>query len=239
MVAGSLALLSITPANAVSPDSLYPLSGVWSAPRVMKEYFDWRGYVGWGTVSTVDLIIQVGVGASQGQFTKAAFTGLCGSVAAGVLGTWKPVSEPTVASHLKAIMKAGGVKAVATACGWASYAVFNVIDAETKKAQDAINHKVTAARLQEISNDAKNINNDLLAMEGYYHQIANALNNANAWRGIVNQTCRSSETAYSCNSARQSLKQALATAQTALNNFNHRGVQLHADLTEINHDIPS
>jgi hypothetical protein len=238
VAAATLALISVPSANAVTPDSLYPLSGYWSSARVMKEYFDWRAYVGWGTIGTTNLLITIGTGASQGQITKAAFQALCGSAAAGTLAVWKPASEPTAASHFKAIMKSGGVVAASSACGWASQFAFNAIDREIVKAQNAINHGVNMNQHDEIAYDARHINDDLLAMESYYGQVARAMSNANAARNQVNQYCRN-QTSESCKEARQTLNDSLSIAQAALDSFNRRGVQLHNDLREINHDIPS
>lgn len=238
LAAATLALGSAPPAGAMTPDSLYPLSGVWSSARVMSEYFDWRSFSGWGAIGLTNVLITAGTGQSQGQLTRAVFTEICGATAAGTLAVWKPRSDPTVASHLKAIMKAGGVVAAASACGWVSHFAFNTIDKEISNAQDAMNHKMSSGEVARAHSDANNINNDLTAMQGYYREVTAGLSNADAARKRIAASCGNPNSA-GCLDARKTLKESLARAQDNLNRFNNKGQWLHDDLDTINHDIRS
>lgn len=228
----------------MTPDSLYPISGYWSSARTIKEIFDWRAFAGWGMVGTTNLIITVATGASQQQITKAAFQQLCGSAAAGLLGPWKPPSEPTAASHMEALMnnakqitKSAGVITASSVCGWVSHFAFNAINRDIPKEWDKMNHVMTPAHHRQVADDAKDINDDLLAVEKYHHAAARAMTSYYVWRDQVTQLCRSDETRDSCLSAIKQRDQSLREAQSAVGLMNTFGQALEDDLKVLHADM--
>jgi len=176
VMAGALVAPS---ANAVTPDSHIGLSGIWTTANMLKEYIDWRASAGWGTVGASNVLITTLMGGSSGEMTKAAFTAICGTTAAGLVANWKPLSAPTTASHIKAIVKGGTVVAASSACGWASKLAFNTIDTEIPKAQNFLNHTATPAQKTAVANATVDTLNEQLAMEAAMKAMWNANSTAN------------------------------------------------------------
>jgi len=138
LLSGSL--LVGTSAHAVTPDNHLIVGGFWTTANMIKEYFDWRGWAGWGAVGLTNIVVIVATGDSEGAFTRALFTNLCGSTAAGFVAAWQPATGPGAASHIKAIVKSGAVSAAASACSWATQAILNRINLEIPAAQKAIDN---------------------------------------------------------------------------------------------------
>lgn len=171
MSATAAAALAPTASQAVTPDPRHSISGYWSFPRTFHEWFDWRSYAGWGTVGAVNVAAIAMYGGSWGDLTTAAFSSLCGGSAAGVLATWKPVSDPSAASHIKAMVKAGGVAAAAAGCGWVAKTTFSKMDSEIPKAQNYINRNMTAAARQDLSTAVSTLNNAVEAASTSFHRM--------------------------------------------------------------------
>ncbi|CAN7295581.1 hypothetical protein [Acidovorax sp. Leaf78] len=146
-----------TPSIAVTPDPHYSISGFWTFPRAFTELFDWRSFAGWGSVGAINTVALALTGASEGDVTTAAFTTLCGSGTAAVLANWKPVSDPSASSHIKAIIKAAGVTSVASACNWVAPSIFGRMDLEIRKAQNYINYSMNATDLDDLKTAASRI----------------------------------------------------------------------------------
>nr|WP_315221730.1 hypothetical protein [uncultured Duganella sp.] len=176
VMAGALVAPS---ANAVTPDTRIGLSGIWTTANMLKEYIDWRASAGWGAVGATNLLITKLMGGSQGEMTKAAFTAICGTTAAGLVANWKPLSAPTTASHIKAIVKGGTTVGAASACGWASKFAFDTINKEIPKAQNFLNNTATPAQKSAAATATTNTLNEQLAMEAAMKAMWNANSTAN------------------------------------------------------------
>lgn len=240
-VAGMLAVCLCAPfaARAVTPDSGAAISNFWTAANMFKEYWDWRGWAGWGTVGAANVAITVATGDSDGQFTKAAFSALCGSGAAGFVAAWKPASGPTVASHAKAIVKAGSIAAVSSACGWAAPAIFRAIDSEIPKAQTAINN-AGSTKFAEIKGDAERWNNVLLTLESNFRSSARAFSAAKTYADAYKAAnCTSPSQNAVCADLDSSRASQQAKGSMYLKNFNQAGSDLSAALKELSTDIAS
>lgn len=237
-VIASSALVTPT-AHAVIPDSRAIIGGIgaWSAANVIKEYLDWRAFGGWGAVGMTNTVITVMRGDSQGAITKAAFTELCGATAAGVLANWKPISSPTVASHAKAIVKAGSVAGVASGCGWVTQFIFEAVDRNTVAAQAAINGS-TPTQKQLINSDATNWNQHLTNMEKQARDVALTMDRAAAaLRNYTNLGCRSQSQSVDCQFNWNTFQDYSAASVANVNALNAEGPRLTASLKKINTDI--
>lgn len=171
--------LVVPSANAVTPDTRIGLSGIWTTANMLKEYIDWRASAGWGAVGATNLLITKLMGESQGAMTKAAFTAICGTTAAGLVANWKPLSAPTTASHIKAIVKGGTTVGAASACGWASKFAFDTINKEIPKAQNFLNNTATPGQKNTAATATTNTLNEQLAMEAAMKAMWNANSTAN------------------------------------------------------------
>lgn len=163
-LAVSLVVGSVPSAMAVTPDNGAPLSGWWNTGRVLKEWLDWRSALGWGLIGASNTLITATTGASRGQLTRAAVQGACGTTAAGLMATWTPRTEPTVASHIKSVVKAASVTGASSVCGWLTQAAFNAIDSRVSRAQEGIN-SLNGADFQRLRNTMVDLNNEFLAFE--------------------------------------------------------------------------
>ncbi|MDX0937463.1 hypothetical protein GOE04_29140 [Sinorhizobium medicae] len=230
------------PAHAVTPDNGQILSGFWTTANLIKEYFDWRGWAGWSAVGVTNIIITVATGESNGAFTKAVFTNLCGSTAAGFVAAWKPADGPGAASHIKAIVKAGAVAGAANACAWATDAILKKIDSEIPAAQNAIGkaQRTNKPNYDEIVGDKTKVNNAFLAMEKNYRDISRALNDAAYWSSEWRRNgCSNRTQSTFCDELWDSRARAQAAAGKKLVTFNDDGRDLSAYAKELAADVKS
>ncbi|MTV40812.1 hypothetical protein [Duganella radicis] len=227
-------------ADAVTPDRQFALSGIWTQAKLLKEYIDWRASTGWGAVGATNILITKLMGESEGAMTKAAFQEMCGTTAAGLLANWKPASEPTAASHIKAIVKSAGTAAASTACGWVSKIAFDKINSEIPKAQNFMNHTATQQEKSNVANTAAETNNQLLAMEAAMKSIANAYNDHKANQDDYNTNCGGSNANLPyCSDIRNNLRNSQKNFDLALASFNRHGTSLRNDMVTLNNQIRS
>ncbi|MDX0510639.1 hypothetical protein GOL87_26685 [Sinorhizobium medicae] len=229
-------------AHAVTPDNGQILSGFWTTANLVKEYFDWHGWAGWGAVGLTNIVITVATGESDGAFTKAVFTHLCGSTAAGFVAAWKPADGPGAASHIKAIVKTGSVAAAASACGWATQAILKKIDSEMSAAHKAIENakRTDKPNYDEIVGDKTKVNNAFLAMEKNYRDIARALNNAAFWSSEWRRNgCSPRTQSTLCDDLERRRSKAQAEAEGKLLAFNDDGRTMSANVKELASDVKS
>ncbi|WQP05873.1 hypothetical protein U8C39_29015 [Sinorhizobium meliloti] len=229
-------------AHAVTPDDHSILSAFWTPADLIKEYFDWRGWAGWGSVGATNLLIMAGTGESDGAFTKAVFTNLCGGIAAGVVAAWKPADGPGAASHIKAIVRAGSVTAAASACGWATQATLKKIDSEMSAAHKAIENdkKNNKPNYDEILGDKAKVNNAFTAMEKNYRDIALALNKAaDLMRDYRRNGCKPETQSTTCADLDRRRAKAQAEAEQKLIAFNDDGRTMSANVKELASDVKS
>lgn len=190
LATATAAALAPSVSQAVTPDQRLSISGYWSFPRAFHEWFDWRSYAGWGTVGAVNAAAIALYGGSSGDVTTASFSALCGATASGVLATWKPASEPTAASHIKAIVKAGGVVAASSACSWISKTTFGKVNNEIPRAQNYINNNMTASAKQDLSTAVGTLNNAANAADTAFHTMSNNNEQLKAvWRAYNLEGC--------------------------------------------------
>ncbi|TBZ68888.1 hypothetical protein [Rhizobium leguminosarum] len=229
-------------AHAVTPDNGQILSGFWTTANLVKEYFDWRGWAGWGAIGLTNVVITVATGESNGAFTRALFTNLCGSTAAGFVAAWKPATRPGAATHIKAIVKAGTVTAAASACGWATQAILSKIDSEIPAAQRAIDNaqRNNVPNYKEIVDDKTKVNNAFLGIEKNYRDTALALNKA---ADLMSQYRRNGCTPRTqstlCADLYRRWANAQAEAEQKLLAFNDDGKTMSANVKELGHDVKS
>ncbi|MFM9900627.1 MAG: hypothetical protein ACKVOT_06400 [Polaromonas sp.] len=229
-------------AHAVTPDNGQILGGIWTTASLIKEYFDWRSWAGWGAVGVTNIVITVGTGGSNGQFTRAVFTNLCGSTAAGFVAAWRPSTEPGAATHIKAIAKAGATTAAASACGWATQAILSRIDAEIPRAQNAIDNaqRTNKPNYDEIVDDKTKVNNALLGIEQKYKEVAQSLTAAAARATEYrNANCSSPTQNNNCASLDQRRRNSQSLADSALVSFNAYGTELSKQIKELAFDVKS
>lgn len=230
------------PAHAVTPDNHQILSGFWTTANLIKETFDWRGWAGWGSVGATNVLITLGTGESKGALTKAVFTNLCGSIAAGFVAAWKPADGPGAASHIKAIVKAGSVAAAASACGWATEAILKKTDSEMSAAHNAIDKakRTDKPNYDEIVDDKTKVNNAFLAMEKNYRDIALALNKAaDLGREYRKNGCTTRTQSTRCDDLQRRRANAQADAEKKLVTFNDDGRDMSAYAKELAADVKS
>lgn len=229
-------------AHAVTPDNGQILSGFWTTANLVKEYFDWRGWAGWSAIGLTNVVITVGTGESNGAFTRALFTHLCGSTAAGFVGAWKPVTGPGAATHIKAIVKAGIVTAAASACGWATQAILSKIDSEIPAAQRAIDNaqRNNVPNYNEIVDDKTKVNNAFLGIEKNYRDTALALNKAEDLMSQYRRNgCKAATQSTLCTDLNRRRAIAQAEAEQELLAFNNDGKTMSANVKELGHDVKS
>lgn len=222
-------------AHAVTPDNHQILSNFWTTANLIKETFDWRGWAGWGAVGATNVLITLGTGESKGALTKAVFTNLCGSIAAGFVAAWKPADGPGAASHIKAIVKAGSVAAASSACGWATEAILKKIDSEMSAAHKAIENdkKNNKPNYDEILGDKMKVNNAFTAMEKNYRDIALALNDAEYWKREWRRSgCSTRTQSTLCDDLEGRRARAQADAEKKLVAFNEDGKTMSARVKE-------
>lgn len=229
-------------AHAVTPDNHQILSNFWTTANLIKETFDWRGWAGWGAVGATNVLITLGTGESKGALTKAVFTNLCGSIAAGFVAAWKPADGPGAASHIKAIVKAGSVAAASSACGWATQAILKKIDSEMSAAHNAIDKakRTDKPNYDEIVDDKTKVNNAFLAMEKNYRDIALALNKAaDLGREYRKNGCTTRTQSTRCDDLQRRRANAQADAEKKLVTFNDDGRDMSAYAKELAADVKS
>ncbi|ANP88264.1 hypothetical protein [Rhizobium leguminosarum] len=229
-------------AHAVTPDHGQILSGFWTTANLIKEYFDWRGWAGWSAIGLTNVVITVATGDSNGAFTRALFTNLCGSTAAGFVAAWKPATRPGAATHIKAIVKAGTVIAAASACGWATQAILSKIDSEIPAAQRAIDNaqRNNVPNYKEIVDDKTKVNNAFLGIEKNYRDTALALNKAaNLMRQYRRNGCKAATQSTLCADLDRRRAIAQAEAEQALLAFNNDGKTMSANVKELGYDVKS
>lgn len=229
-------------AHAVTPDNFQIVGGIWTTANMIKEYFEWRSWAGWTTIGLVDTVMTVGTGQSDGAFTKALFSNLCGGTAAGFVGAWKPSSPPGAATHIKAIVKGGTVVAASKACGWATQAYLSVIERNIPPAQNAIDsaQRNNKPNYDEIVDDKTKVNNSLVGLERKYQEVARAMTRAAA-RAVDyrNANCSSPTQSNICSSHDQRRRTATAAADAALVSFNNYGRDLSKNMKELGFDVKS
>ncbi|MDX0179283.1 hypothetical protein GOC37_33485, partial [Sinorhizobium meliloti] len=214
----------------------------WTTANLIKETFDWRGWAGWGSVGATNVLITLGTGESKGALTKAVFTNLCGSIAAGFVAAWKPADGPGAASHIKAIVKAGSVAAAASACGWATEAILKKTDSEMSAAHNAIDKakRTDKPNYDEIVDDKTKVNNAFLAMEKNYRDIALALNKAaDLGREYRKNGCTTRTQSTRCDDLQRRRANAQADAEKKLVTFNDDGRDMSAYAKELAADVKS
>ncbi|MQW03096.1 hypothetical protein [Sinorhizobium meliloti] len=229
-------------AHAVTPDDHSILSAFWTPANLIKEYFDWRGWAGWGAVGATNMLIMAGTGESDGAFTKAAFTNLCGGIAAGFVAAWKPADGPGAAAHIKAIVKAGAVNGATSACGWATEAILKKIDSEYSAAHKATEYakKNNKANYKEIVDDKTKVNNAFLAMEKNYRDTALALNQAADLMSEYSRNgCKPETQSTLCHDLERRRIKAQAEAEGKLLAFNDDGRTMSANVKELGKDVKS
>ncbi|MDW9825259.1 hypothetical protein GOC19_30655 [Sinorhizobium meliloti] len=229
-------------AHAVTPDDHSILSNFWTTANLIKETFDWRGWAGWGSVGATNMLITAATGESDGAFTKTVFTNLCGATAAGFVAAWKPADGPGAASHIKAIVKAGAVVGVSSACGWATQAILKRTDSEIRAAHKAIENakKNNKPNYDEIVDDKTKVNNAFLAMEKNYRDTALALNNAAYWSSEWRRNgCSPRTQSTLCDDLERRRIKAQAEAEGKLLAFNDDGRTMSANVKELGNDVKS
>lgn len=229
-------------AHAVTPDDGSIVGGFWSTANTIKMYFDWRSWGGWGAVGSTNVLITIGTGASHGAITRAAFTAICGSTAAGFLARWKPADGPTAAATMKAVAKAGAVVAASSACGWVSQFAFNKIDAEYVRAhraiEDAKMHNVP--NYNEIVDDKARATNAHLGIEESYKRAGLALTLAkDRLDAYVRLGCETPRDSTACANLSEQRRAAQAEAELKVAQFNLYGAELSAQLKELAFDVKS
>ncbi|MGO7345584.1 hypothetical protein ACC713_35560 [Rhizobium johnstonii] len=230
------------PAHAVDPDNGEILSGFWTTANLIKEYFDWRGWAAWGSIGALNVIITSATGASDGAFTKAVFTSLCGATAAGFVAAWKPATGPGAATHIKAIVKAGSVTAVSSACGWATHAILSKIDSEIPAAQKAIDKakKEDEKNYNEIVDDKTRVNNAFLGIEMNHRDAARAVTSAGKLlRQYQSNGCEPTTPSTLCTDLYRRWAQALAEAQKKVDTLNEDGRAMTVGVQDLDTDVKS
>lgn len=236
VMAGALVVPS---ANAVTPDTHIGLSGIWTTAKLLKEYIDWRASTGWGAIGATNVLITKITGGSDGEMTKAVFTAMCGTTAAGLVANWKPASEPTTASHIKAIIKSATVVSAGSACGWASKFAFDKINGEIPKAQNFLNNTATPSQKSAVANAAAGANTQLLAMEAALRSLSNAKNDNDQNQAEFNRNCGGNNGSSYCNDIRTNLRNSQKNFDDALASFNRHGSSLRANMTALDANLRS
>ncbi|WP_234840008.1 hypothetical protein [Sinorhizobium meliloti] len=229
-------------AHAVTPDNGQILGGIWTTANLIKEVFDWRGWAGWSVIGVGNIAITVAKGESNGAFTKAVFVTLCGTTAAGFVAAWKPADGPGAASHIKAIVKAGAVVGVSSACGWATEAILERTDSEIRAAHKAIENakKNNKPNYDEIVDDKTKVNNAFLGIEKNYRDIALALNNAAFWSSEWRRNgCSPRTQSTLCDDLERRRIKAQAEAEGKLVALNDDGRTMSANVKELASDVKS
>lgn len=155
-----------TASHAVTPDNGQMLSQWWNFGELFNSWFDWKSYIGWGSVAAVNVAALTMSGASLGTLTTASFSALCGSFAAGLNAKWQPRAAAESTAGILAMVKAGSVTAAATGCGWIASQTFAKYDVAVGQAITKVNtlneqqlKDLSAAKklLVDASNNAENM----------------------------------------------------------------------------------
>lgn len=219
------------------------LSEYWTYPRLFKQYFDWRSSAGWGTIGATNVAITLAShGSNDGSFTKALFSDLCGTVAAGLVAKWKPASDPAAAANMKAIVKGGITAAASSACGWATELGISVMNKEIPRAQNAINsaRNSNQPNYNEIVYDVANVNVYQNNMEKNYRDLGQANRKARISMDEYRRAnCTSRTMNQNCQYRFDEYRRYTAVATQALADMNKNGEIMNRHLQELGRDVKS
>jgi hypothetical protein len=226
-------------AMAVDHDSGAWISNYWNTGKVLKEWLDWRAALGWGLIGSSNAIITATQGASKGDVTRAVVSTMCGTTAAGVLATWKPLSEPTTASHVKAIVKGASVVAASSACGWMTHYAFRIIDNGIGPAQRSIN-SLSPQDTSTLKSTMEDQNKVFLAWQNELEYYNSAVaESQSALQRYHDMHCQTPHQDYQCNDAWDNYQTAEGRKRGLLQNMNDYGDRLHKNIQKVNQLVHS
>lgn len=231
--------LLVSSAHAVNPDPQFALSGIWTQTKLLLEYFDWRSGLGWGTIGSSNVLVSKITGASDGAMTKAVYTAICGTTAAGLLAKWTPRAEPGWAYHMKSIVKSGSVVGAASVCGWSSQFAFQQMDQQSARA--ALTYELSGPNItRRIDNDERAASSEHISLQTLTRTLSRAEGEAISLRRESRRlNCGANPPTQQCNSIRARLLVAVINYDNALAGVNNHGRALSADLHQLNIDLSS
>ncbi|MFZ6846335.1 hypothetical protein [Undibacterium sp. RuTC16W] len=238
LIASSL----VVPSAHAYDEPQFALSGIWTQAKLLKEYIDWRSSAGWGTMGAANILITKMSGGTDGQMTKAVFSAICGTAASGLMANWKPLSEPTAASHFKAIVKSASIVGASSTCGWVSQFAFNKINQEIPNAQKYLNQNASQREKSDVANDAADANSHLLEMEAAFKALSQTRASIDFYGNKMNAnncTNIANINSFVCTDSKRLQNEARANFDTLMAKINFSGSKLWGDLSGINAEIHS
>lgn len=235
-VSAAFAACSATTPSAFAANKWF--SDYWTTGRVLREWLDWRAATGWALVGAGNVLLTATwANASNAKITQTAVGALCGTSAAGVMATWKPVAEATAASHIKAIMKGGSVVAASTACQWMTALGFQVINHGIPIAQRGIDG-MSLKNGSELQGTMMDVHTDYVVEASSLVDYKNAVAELKAaFDNVRASKCGGSDNTPVCKKAWDKYDAAMLKETNALAQLNSYGRDLKVNMNRVNETI--
>jgi hypothetical protein len=149
------------------------------------------------------------------------------------------LSEPTTASHIKAIVKGASVVAASTACGWFTHYAFKIIDNGIPPAQRAVN-SLSSQDFSTLKSTMDDQNKVFLQWQNELEYYNSAVaESQSALQRYHDMRCQTPQQDYQCNEAWDNYQTAEGRKRGLLRNMNDYGDRLHKNIQKVNQIVHS